>query len=87
MDINTPVNDRFETLRQRHMDAISRGERPSSVMTKEEMNELSQGYPAYHQMLRARVEATKEACRKRKEEIQRLMEAQAQREQWQEMPV
>lgn len=88
---DTPANDRFETLRQRYMDATSRGENIRSVMTREEIDELRQGFPAYNEKLRARVEAAREAGRKRMEEIKRLMEAQAQaqaqREQWLNMPV
>lgn len=84
---NTFSESRFETLRQMHMDAMERRVDLREVMTKEEIEELLQGYPVYHQMLRARVEAAKEAGRKRMAEIQRLMAVQAQREQWQEMPI
>jgi hypothetical protein len=87
MDIANFDNDRFETLRQMYTDALDRGENLRSVMTVEEIDELRQGFPIYNQKLRARVEAAREAGRKRMEEIKRLMAAQAQREEWLSMPV
>jgi hypothetical protein len=94
MTVNTLANDRFENLRERAMDALRRGEHVSSVLSAEERLELRQGTDARIQaaeeknaQLRIQLEAMKEANRKRMEEIQRLIDAQAQREHWLTMPV
>lgn len=81
MTVDIFDRNRLETLRERAMGALRRGERIRSVLAPEEFRELREGTDAlilatkeYNAVLRARVDAMKEVARLRKEEIQRKME-------------